>query len=46
MGEKYFTKLNNPEPHAFGPLEPKPLEKSPEPIGKKSQEPEPEPLKN
>ena len=37
-----------PEPGVFGSLEPKPFEKNQEPLplGKKSQEPEPEPLKN
>ena len=35
------------EPDVFGSLEPEPLEKNkePEPLGKKSQEPEPEPVK-
>ena len=38
-GKIYFANCQEPEPHVFGPLEPKPLEKKyqePEPLGKQS----------
>ena len=40
----HYTRAEEPEPHVFGPLELETLEKNPDPLQQKTQEPEPQKL--